>query len=52
LVPEKTDAEVQEEFIEFYNKLKETKEVNDPVYFMDGTHPQHNCVVAYGWIKK
>ncbi len=52
LVPGKADAEAQEEFIEFYNELKETKGVNDPVYFMDGTHPQHNCVAAYGWIKK
>ena len=52
LVPGKADAEAQGEFIEFYNELKETKGVNDPVYFMDGTHPQHNCVAAYGWIKK
>ncbi|MCP4270035.1 MAG: IS30 family transposase, partial [Candidatus Brocadiaceae bacterium] len=28
------------------------KGVNDPIYFMDGTHPQHNCVAACGWIKK
>ena len=52
LVPGKADLEAQEEFIEFYNELKETKGANDPVYFMDGTHPQHNSVAAYGWIKK
>ncbi len=32
LVPGKADAEAQEEFIEFYNELKETKGVNDPIY--------------------
>jgi len=21
-------------------------------YFMDGTHPQHNTVSSYGWIKR
>ena len=52
LVPGKADTEAQKEFIEFYNELKETKGVNDPVYFMDGTHPQHNSVATYGWIKK
>ena len=25
---------------------------NDPVYFADATHPQHNSVPSYGWIKK
>jgi transposase len=52
LVPGKADAIAQEEFIELYNKIKETKGANDIIYFMDGTHPQHNSVAAYGWIKK
>jgi transposase len=52
LVPGKADAKAQEEFIASYRELKETKGAADPVYFMDGTHPQHNSVVAYGWIKK
>ncbi len=52
LVPGKADAKAQEEFIEFYKELKNTKGANDPVYFMDGSHPQHNSVAAYGWIKK
>jgi len=29
-----------------------TKEKNDPLYFMDGTHPHHNAMQGYGWIKK
>jgi len=52
LVPGKPDKNGQEEFIADYHKLKENKGENDPVYFMDGTHPQHNCVAGYGWIKK
>ncbi len=52
MVPGKADAKAQEEFVEFYKKLKETKGANDYIYFMDGAHPQHNSVAAYGWIKK
>jgi transposase len=52
LVPGKPDEDAQEEFVESYKELKKTKGANDPVYFMDGTHPQHNSVAAYGWIKK
>ena len=52
LVPGKADAKAQEEFISSYRELKSTKGATDPIYFMDGTHPQHKSVVAYGWIKK
>ncbi len=52
LVPGKADAKAQKEFIGFYKGLKETKGANDYIYFMDGAHPQHNSVTAYGWIKK
>ena len=52
LVPGKADTKAQEEFIASYRELKETKGATDPISFMDGTHPQHNSVVAYGWIKK
>ena len=24
----------------------------DPIYFMEGVHPRHNPVAAYGWIKR
>ncbi|GAX61218.1 transposase and inactivated derivative [Candidatus Scalindua japonica] len=37
LVPRKPDAKAQEEFIESYKELKNTKRANDPVYFMDGS---------------
>ena len=51
-VPGKADAEVQEAFVEAYQRLKENKPKDDPVYFMDATHPHHNPVLAYGWIKR
>jgi transposase len=51
LVPAKADAKAQRDFIELYEKLKQNKGADDPIYFMDGTHPQHNAIAAYGWIK-
>ena len=46
------DVETQLAFIEGYEKLKARKGPDDPIYFMDGVHPQHNSVAAYGWIKR
>jgi transposase len=52
-VPGKADPEAQEKFInETYKEIKEIKGENDRIYFMDGVHPQHNSIPAYGWIKK
>ncbi len=52
LVPGKADPEAQEEFLAKYEKLKQDKGEDDPVYFMDAVHPQHNPVIACGWIKR
>ena len=52
LVPGKANGEAQEAFLETYQKLKETKAQQDPIYFIDATHPHHNPVVGYGWIKR
>jgi len=53
LVPGKhQDVETQLAFVESYEKLKQSKDKDDPIYFMDGVHPQHNPVAAYGWIKR
>lgn len=46
------DPQVQQAFIEKYETLKQTKGKDDPIYFMDGTHPRHNPVTAFGWIKR
>ncbi len=51
-VPGKADAEAQQEFVEEYQELKNSKNKHDPIYFVDGVHPQHNSVPAFGWIKK
>ncbi len=52
VIPGKYDAKKQEEAIEQYKALKASKGQNDHIYFMDGVHPQHNTMPAYGWIKK
>jgi transposase len=53
VVPGKGDAQAQRDFLaNDYTKIHENKGENDPVYFMDAVHPQHNPVLAYGWIKR
>jgi len=52
LVPGKANREAQEHFLEELKKIQENKGKDDPIYFMDATHPQHNPVLACGWIKR
>lgn len=52
LVPGKADPAAQEAFLADYEKLKQDKGKDDPLYFMDATHPHHNPVAGYGWIKR
>lgn len=47
-VPGKANRLDQENFIDNYKNIKSS---NDKVYFADSTHPQHNPVLSYGWIK-
>jgi len=51
-VPGKQDPAQQQAFIEEYERIKAEKGECDPIYFVDATHPQHNSVPSYGWIKK
>jgi transposase len=52
-IPGKANEEAQKKFVdETYKELKENLAKNDRIYFMDGTHPHHNSMPAYGWIKK
>jgi transposase len=51
-VPGKQDPAQQQAFLQAYERLKARKGKNDPIYFADATHPQHNSIPAYGWIKK
>jgi transposase len=52
VVPGKADPEAQRAFLAQYEKLKQDKGAEDPIYFMDAAHPQHNPVIACGWIKR
>ena len=52
LIPAKADKKKQEEFLEQLKQLRESKGEQDPILYMDGVHPQHNTMLAYGWIKK
>ena len=47
-VPGKANLQKQKEFIELFHSLKAVGKI----YFADSTHPQHNPVISYGWIKK
>ncbi len=50
-VPGKQDPIKQQAFLEEYEQIKASKSQNDPIYFADATHPQHNSIPSYGWIK-
>jgi len=51
-VPGKLDPAKQEVFLAEYAKLRKTRGENDPVYFADAVHPQHNSIPGYGWIRR
>jgi transposase len=50
-VPAKADKSKQIEFIEYYKQLKK-KSKNEPIYFMDSVHPEHQTRLVCGWILK
>src|SRR3989344_973160 len=52
VVPGKADAAKQAAFLKEYQELKTTKQPKDHLYFVDGVHPHHNSIPAYGWIEK
>jgi transposase len=51
-VPAKADQEKQKQFIRYYNRLKKKADKNEPIYFADSVHPQHQTQLMYGWILK
>jgi len=51
-VPGKQDPALQQVFLKEYIRIKAQKGKDDPIYFADATHPQHNSIPSYGWIKK
>ena len=50
LVPDAVKPELQKEFVENYEKIRENKD--EVVLFMDAVHPQYNTLSARGWIKR
>ena len=49
-VPGKQDPVKQQAFVRQYDRINAHKGENDPIYFADATHPQHNSIPSYGWI--
>lgn len=52
LIPRIGDTDRQLAFVEQYQTLKAEKAPDDPIYFMGATHPHHNPIAGYGWIKR
>ena len=50
-VPHKYSQEKQDVFVEEYNKLKATVDSDEPILFMDATHPTQATKVSCGWIR-
>lgn len=48
-IPAKFNQQKQEEFVQILNSLKNS---NNPLYFLDATHPEHQSKLDYGWIYK
>ena len=51
-VPGKANPIAQEAFIEKYAELKEARDPEDRIWFIDAVHTLHNSQPAYGWLKK
>jgi transposase len=51
-VPSKADETKQRAFVTAYGELKKQKQPEDRVLFVDGCHPQHNSLLACGWMPK
>lgn len=52
MVPAKFSSEKQAEFIAYYNELKLKLPENEPLEFIDATHPNMSSKSSYGWLPK
>jgi transposase len=48
-IPSKLNQQKQKEFIKILNELEKS---DNPLYFLDATHPEHQSKLDYGWIYK
>jgi transposase len=51
-VPGKANGEAQEHFLWELDQLKQQKSPENPILYVDSTHPQHNSHPDYGWLPK
>jgi transposase len=51
-VPGKYDESKQKAFIKYYHWLRSMSEKDAVFLFGDATHPTHNSIPTYGWIRK
>lgn len=51
-VPYTVDVEKQEAFIKLYKEMKEKKQEDEVILFIDGVHPDHQTQNVHGWIKR
>lgn len=52
IIPGKANFFNQAQFIEKYDEIKSNLKINDQIYFVDSSHPEHNTKPSYGWILK
>lgn len=50
-MPHKADADLQKQFVEKYNQLKQSVGEKEPILFMDAVHPTQATKLTYGWIR-
>lgn len=50
-LPHKADPELQKQFVEKYNQLKQAVGDEEPILFMDAVHPTQATKLTYGWIR-
>ena len=52
-VPSKLDEQKQQDFIDYYDELKQSiDKENSVIMFMDAVHPEYQSQAVYGWIPK
>lgn len=51
-IPAKADKALQEAFIKTYEAMKQARPSDEPILFMDSSHPTQETKFSYGWIRK
>jgi transposase len=51
-IPAQADEEKQQDFIDLYQTLSKADSKEEPCYFVDAVHPEHQSHPAFGWFKK